>query len=217
MPRLARVTIPGIPYHVTQRGNRRQPVFFSEDDRHLYLRILLEQSRRYRLTFWAYCLMDNHVHFVAVPEREDSLARAFGEAHRRYTWTVNRRERWTGYLWQGRFASFPLDEAHLFAAMRYVERNPVEAGMVRWAEDYPWSSARAHAHRKDDPLLADNVVVDGVTDWTEFLRHPDEKTKAQIEQHSRTGRPFGRDHFVDKLEQLTGRILKKQSPGRKKK
>ena len=152
MVRLARITLPEIPYHVTQRGNRRQPVFFRNDDYRMYLRLLREQSERWGLRVWAYCLMTNHVHLLVVPETEQSLIRGLAETHRRYTCYVNFRKGWRGYLWQGRFASGPLDEGHLVAAMRYVERNPVEAGMVQTAMEYPWSSARAHGTGQPDPV-----------------------------------------------------------------
>ena len=210
MARLARVTIPRLPHHITQRGNRRQPVFFCQQDRQLYLRILLEQSRKSGVAFWAYCLMDNHVHFIAVPEREESLAKAFGETHRRYTSFINQREGWTGYLWQGRFASFPLDEAHVYAAIRYVERNPVDAGLVARAEEFPWTSARAHVNGTPDPLLARHVVKERVPDWADFLRSPQDEFKKQFARHAWTGRPFGDPAFVGRLEQLTGRRLHKR-------
>ena len=217
MPRLARVTVPGLPHHVTQRGNRRQRVFFSEEDRQLYLRLLREQSRRYGVAFWAYCLMDNHVHVIAVPERPESLARVFGEAHRCYTTLVNQREGWTGYLWQGRFASFPLDEAHGYAAIRYVERNPVEAGLVTRAEDYHWSSARSHVHKAHDPLLTPLRLAEEHGDWAGYLRTPADAVGLEIERHTRTGRPLGPPAFVERLEQLLGRRLQKQPAGRKQK
>ena len=217
MPRLARVIIPNIPHHITQRGNRRQPVFFSEEDRQLYVRVLLDQSRRYGVTFWAYCLMDNHVHFVAVPQAPDSFARAFGEAHRRYTSVIHQREGWTGYLWQGRFASFPLDEARVVAAVRYVERNPVVAGMVRVAEEYPWSSARAHVLKRHDPLVSACFLEEQIRDWAAYLGEERDEERALIERHSRTGRPLGSAAFVERLEQITGRPLTKQRAGRKRK
>jgi putative transposase len=216
MARLARVTIPGIPHHVTQRGNRRQPVFFCPSDRQYYLHCLLEESRRAGVQFWAYCLMDNHVHFIVVPEQADSLARTFGEAHRRYTRMVNTREGWTGYLWQGRFASFPLDEAHLYAAIRYVERNPVAAGMVTRAEAYAWSSARAHVEQRHDPILTSHFVADGIADWAGFLHGDDESFRTRMTAHARTGRPLGDAEFLERMEQVTGRQLAKQPAGRKK-
>jgi putative transposase len=216
MARLARVTIPHLPHHVTQRGNRRQRVFFCDQDRQLYLRILLEQSRKSGVAFWAYCLMDNHVHFIAVPAQEDSLAKTFGETHRRYTSLINRREEWTGYLWQGRFASFPLDEAHLYAAIRYVERNPVVAGLVARAEQFPWSSARAHVSGMPDPLLTRHFVIERIPDWAAFLRSPQDEFTKQFARHEWTGRPFGERAFVERLEQLTGRRLHKRSPGKRR-
>ena len=125
MARLPRLTLPDLPYHVTQRGNRRQAVFFREADRGLYLTLLREQATRYGLEVWAYCLMTHHVHLIVVPRQEQSLPRAIGETHRRYTRAIHCREGWRGYLWQGRFGSVLLDEPHLLAAVRYVERNPV--------------------------------------------------------------------------------------------
>ena len=190
---------------------------YNPDDRQRYLHLLLEQSRRYGVTFWAYCLMDNHVHFIAIPQRSESLARTFGEAHRRYSSVVNRREGWTGYLWQGRFASFPLDPAHSYAAVRYVERNPVKAGLVRRAEDYPWSSARAHVRQTHDPLLAPLPLMETIGDWAAFLQESDEDTAEAMARSSRTGRPFGPTGFVEGLEQFAGRPLRPQRPGRKPK
>ena len=217
MPRLARVTIPELPHHVTQRGNRRQRVFFHQEDKALYLRLLLEQSQRYGVQFWAYCLMDNHVHFIAIPQRPESLARTFGEAHRRYSSVINRREGWTGYLWQGRFASFPLDVAHCYAAIRYVERNPVEAGLVERAEDYSWSSARAHVHQSHDPLLVPFPLTAEISDWSAFLQEPATEVAESLAHHSRTGRPFGPATFVEQLERLAGRPLRPHRRGRKPK
>ena len=110
MARLARIVIPGVAHHVTQRGNRRLPVFFSDEDRHLYLALTAEAARGSGTTCLAWCLMDNHVHLVLVPENEDGLRATLGEAHRRYTRHVNFREGWRGHLFQGRFASYPMDE-----------------------------------------------------------------------------------------------------------
>ena len=144
MARIARVVIPDIPYHITQRGNRRQRVLFSDDDRIAYLELLSTAARTHAVEVWAYCLMDNHIHVIAVPRKIIGLAKAFAETHQRYTRMINFRKGWRGYLWQGRFFSCALDEPHLYAAMRYVEKNPVRAKMIERAEDYRWSSARAH-------------------------------------------------------------------------
>ena len=143
MAKMARVEVVGFPHHVIQRGNRRQNVFFKDSDKQEYLKILSLQADLFGMKVWAYCLMDNHVHLIVVPEREGSLTRTIGEAHRLYTRMVNFREGWRGYLWQGRFSSFPLDSDYLYHCVRYVERNSVRAGMVRRAEEYPFSSAKA--------------------------------------------------------------------------
>lgn len=153
MVRIARVVAPGIPHHITQRGNRRQATFFEVDDYRAYLALMGEWCRRCRVDVWAHCLMPNHVHLIAVPSTEDGFRRAIGEAHRRYTRRVNFREGWRGHLWQGRFASYPLDEAHLVAAARYVEQNPVKAGLAERAWGYPWSSAAAHVVGENDTLV----------------------------------------------------------------
>ena len=143
MPRLARVVLPELPHHVIQRGVRSMPVFASDHDRQKYLSLLKEFGARHGVQFWAWCLMTNHVHLVVVPKHDTSLARAIGEAHRRYTLALNVREGVRGHLFQERFHSFPIQtDRHLIAVVRYVERNPVRAGLARQAADYPWSSAR---------------------------------------------------------------------------
>ncbi len=136
MARLPRVVAPGVPHHVTQRGNRGQQTFFEADDFRLYLELMAEWCAARGVEIWAYCLMPNHVHLIAVPETEDALRRAIGEAHRRYTQAVNRRQGWTGHLWQGRFASFAMDEPNLLTAARHVELNPVRARLTVGAGDY---------------------------------------------------------------------------------
>jgi len=128
MARLARVVVAGYPHHVTQRGNRRQETFFGDDDYRSYLELMAEWCTRCGVEVWAYCLMPNHVHLVAVPSTSGALAAAIGEAHRRYTRGVNFRQGWRGHLWQGRFASYVMDETHLLAAVRYVEMNPRNLG-----------------------------------------------------------------------------------------
>ncbi len=141
MARIARVVVPGLPHHITQRGNRREPVFFGAEDYRLYRRLIATAARRDGAEIWAYCLMPNHVHLIVTPSDEDGLRATFAEAHRRYTEAINTRFHWTGHLFQGRFGAVVMDEPHLLAAVRYVALNPVIAGLVRHAEDWPWSSA----------------------------------------------------------------------------
>ena len=215
MARLPRLTLPDLPYHVTQRGNRRQAVFFREADRALYLTLLREQATRYELAVWAYCLMTNHIHLIVVPRQDGNLPRAIGETHRRYTRAINFHEGWRGYLWQGRFGSVLLDEPHLLAAVRYVERNPVTAGLVTHAEDYPWSSARAHVRSTPDPVLTSHFLKERITDWAGFLRQPaDDTLGKRLTQHGSIGRPLGSAAFLEQLEQRTGRRLRRGRPGR---
>jgi putative transposase len=216
MARIARVVVPDLPHHVVQRGNRRQEVFFSDDDRKAYLDYLKVYAKPAGIRIWSYSLIDNHVHLVAVPDKEDSLARGLAEAHRRYTRYINFGHDWRGYLWEGRFKSYPLSEAHLYAAMRYVERNPVRAGIVKNAWDYQWSSARAHVFKQKDPLLDDNFICTEISDWKSFLSEDDDQKELKLmRMHVNTGRPLGDTNFINKIEQLSGRILHKQKTGPK--
>ncbi|MFD1328874.1 transposase [Mycoplana ramosa] len=218
MPRTARIVIPGIPHHVTQRGNRRQPVFFRDEDYELYKELLAECCGRAGVSIWSYCLMTNHVHLIAVPKTEDALARGIGEAHRRYTSEINRRKRWTGYLWQGRFASFAMDEAYTLQAARYVERNPVAEKMVRRAEDYAWSSTRAHIAGRDDGLVQTAPLRAYVDDWRAFLKaDPADDFAAHFERHASSGWPLGEKQFLARLERRTGHPMQPAPRGRPRK
>ncbi len=145
MPRAARFVLSGVPHHITQRGNRRCQVFFSDADRRTYLAWLQSDAKHHGLEVLAYCLMTNHVHLVAVPAGPHSMERALRHLHMRYAQRINRMKDWKGHVWQGRYFSAALDESYFWAAIRYVEQNPVRAGLVSRAEDYPWSSARAHS------------------------------------------------------------------------
>jgi putative transposase len=216
MARLARVVAPGVPHHVTQRGNRRQPVFFNDDDYETYRTLLAEGCRAAGVAVWAYCLMPNHVHLILVPADADGLRAALGEAHRRYTRHVNFREDWRGYLWQGRFASFPMDEAYLLACARYVELNPVRARLARRARDWRWSSARAHLGAKNDALVRARPLLDRVPDWAALLAAGlGEAEHEAIRAAERTGRPLGAKPFVARLERRLGRRLARGKPGPK--
>ena len=218
MPRIARVVAPGLPHHVTQRGNRRQRTFFVEDDYEAYRELMATWCGHCGVEVWAYCLMPNHVHLVVVPESEDGLRRGIGEAHRRYTRRVNFRKRWRGHLWQGRFASYVLDEHYLLAAVRYVEMNPVKARLVRRPRQYRWSSAAAHLKGRDDALVRVAPLLELVGDWGKFLSEPiAPEAAAQLQAHERTGRPLGHEGFLIKLEKRLQRVLRPRRPGRKPK
>ena len=216
MARLPRVVAPGLPHHVTQRGNRRQQTFFTDEDYAEYRRMLADSCRNCGTEVLAYCLMPNHVHLILVPADEFGLRDALGEAHRRYTRMVNFREGWKGHLWQERFHSFVMDERHLLAAARYVERNPVRARLCARAEDWAWSSAAAHFARRDDALVAARPLLDLVADWAAFIgAGEDESFNELLRAHASTGRPFGSDSFVESLERQLARSLKRKKPGPK--
>jgi putative transposase len=215
MARIARVIAPGCPHHITQRGNRRQQTFFCDEDYLAYIDLMAQWCGKYGVEIWAWCLMPNHVHLIAVPPTEDALARAIGEAHRRYTRRINFREGWRGHLWQERFASFPLSEQHLLAVARYLEMNPVAAGLADQPGDYRWSSARAHLEGKDDALVKVAPLLAWVADWRNFLTLSSEEELDVLHLHERTGRPLGDEGFIAALEQRLGRVLLPQKPGPK--
>ncbi|PLX95311.1 MAG: transposase [Desulfuromonas sp.] len=216
MARLARAVAPGYPHHITQRGNRRQQTFFCDDDYQAYLDLMAEWCHRYKVEIWAWCLMPNHVHLIAVPETEDGLARAIGEAHRRYTRRINFRQEWRGHLWQERFASFIMDENYLLAASRYVELNPVAADLCQMPGDYRWSSARAHLRDEDDGLTTLSPLREMVSDWGAFLATDAKVDNETFRRHERTGRPLADASFVTMLEETLQRPLLPQRPGPKK-
>jgi putative transposase len=214
MARLARVIAPGLPHHVTQRGNRRQPIFLAPGDQEIYRDILAEQVRRRGVEVWAYCLMPNHVHLILTPCDERGLGLAVGEAHRRYTNFVNARGRWSGHLFQNRFASVVMDERHLLAAARYVSLNPVRARLAPSACDWPWSSARAHVAGRDDALVAVGPLLGRIDDFAAFLAEAEEpETVQRLRGSETTGRPLGGEAFVRDLEQRLGRKLTRDRPG----
>jgi putative transposase len=218
MPRIARVVVPGYAHHVTQRGNRRQQTFFGADDYVAYRELMAEWYRPCGVGVWAYCPMPNHVHLIAVPTSEDGLRRTVGEAHRRYTRRVNFRERWRGHLWQGRFASFVLDDYHLLTAARYVEMNPVRARLVARAKEYRWSSAGAHLAGRDDALVKVGPLLSMTGNWRVFLgKATSVAVRSRLQRHERTGRPLGDDEFIARLKATVNRVLTPRKAGRKPK
>ncbi len=221
MPRVGRIVIPGCPHHITQRGNNRQDVFFVDDDRRVYLAILKDRAERECLSVDGYCLMDNHVHLIATPERADSIAKAVGRTNFLYTQYVNRLHARSGHLWQNRFYSCALDDEHFWAAMAYVERNPVRSKIIRCAWRYAWSSAAAHCGASDKSELLDlgewRKLLD-VAAWKDALCGPrDDDDLMQLRLNTNRGRPLGSDSFVSKLERALGRRLRPLPVGRPKK
>ena len=222
MPRIARVVAVGYPHHITQRGNYRQKIFSDDTDHKKYISILKEESRRYNLIILAYCLMPNHVHFIGVPEKEDSMAKVFKYAHMKYSQYYNKKMRTAGHLFQGRFFSSVMDEMHTLACARYIERNPVRAKMVKKPYAYDWSSAKAHCGIKQLDELGVNklfgYIEEGQKTWKDFIEIPDNDDEVkEIREKTRKGRPLGINSFVEKLEKKVGRFLKLKPKGRPKK
>ena len=221
MPRIARAVAVGTPHHVTQRGNNRQDVFFVDDDRRTYLELLKSHAERFGLVVYGYCLMTNHVHLIVVPERQDALAKAIGRTHYDYTRYVNRLHGRSGHLWQSRFFSCPLDDEYYWAAMCYVERNPIRVRMVRRAWRYAWSSAAAHVSGDDSSGLLELSEWRQRKErdkWSVQLTEPqDDRTLSGVRLAMRTGRPLGSDRFISKIETLVGRRLRAAPAGRPRK
>jgi putative transposase len=206
MARLPRIVLPGIPHHVTQRGNRRERTFFEDGDYQLYLDLLADAAARAHVAIWSYCLMPNHVHIIAVPSDEDGLRRTFRHVHRHYTGYINARLRVTGHLWQGRFSSVAMDEAHLLAAFRYVALNPVRAGLVARAQDWRRSSVAALLAGEDDAVAKVAPVLDRVGDVAAFLgaQWDEAMGYAALRKAESVGRPIGSADWIADMEARTG-------------
>ncbi len=222
MPRIARVVAAGIPHHVTQRGNACQTVFDDSADRRVYLSLLRRYASEHGLGIWAWCLMTNHIHLLAVPKTGTGLANALGHTHRDYARYHNARSGKSGHLWQARYYSCPVDTPGVCTVMAYIERNPVRAGLVDRAEDYPWSSAVGHVTGRDESGFLDTALwLEDYTKerWRETLRVgiDDEALGERIRLATMTGRPFGSEEFAEGLEMVAHRRLRPRSAGRPKK
>ncbi len=212
MGRFARVVAVETAHHVTQRGVDQQKVFFTDADRNIYLDSLTKHCAQSRARILAYRLMSNHVHLVLVPEEPESLAVALRRTHSQYSTYLNARRGRVGHLWQNRFFSCPLDEAHLWVALRYVERNPVRAQMVERPEEYAWSSAAAHVGKN----LRASALLDwrfferegGVERWRPMLAEPEEILAVRrLQRGTFSGLPVGSPEFIQRLEKELGRPL----------
>jgi putative transposase len=223
------VVLPGVWHHVTQRGNRRQSIFFEDADRHFYLQLLGRHCSKHGVAITGYCLMTNHVHVIASPTRETSLARAFGQAHTDYARWLNLRRGETGHFWQNRYFSCPLDAEHQWAALRYVELNPVRAGMVEWA----WSSAAAHLGGRDisgfvnltewrdrwRPETWADALAEGLTDAATARENsggdPDRPSSRQRRFREASGEAIESPATTDaaRTEVKTGGIARSNGPG----
>ena len=219
MPRLPRIIAPGEPHHITQRGNRRKNTYHDTEDREVHLSLFEKYYTLYSVSVFSYCLMTNHIHLVATPPDKDSLSHAMRECQSAYALYFNRKYNWCGHLWQTRYYSCVLDESHFWAAICYVERNPVRAELVKMAEDYLWSSARAHCGLEGNSFLTSlPEIPDHIGNWSDWLAQNQEEAGLKLLRRvTRTGRPCGSDEFIIGLEANLGRILRLRKGGRKPK
>jgi len=216
MPRSARIVAPGYFYHITQRGNNRQVIFCDDVDRMWYLKIVEHYSVRVGVEVFAFCLMNNHVHFVARPDTVDGLARTFRCAHMRYAQYFNKKYRRSGHVWQGRYFSCLLDEGYLATVVKYVERNPVRAKLVKKAWDWIWSSAGYHVGADQSQMkLADITEYITVASWRQFLDKADDSVAIDgIRESTRVGNVLANSKALVALEKSLDRKLQKRRPGR---
>ncbi len=221
MPRTAGIVVSNLPYHITQRGNYRQNVFEDDEDRLSYLSWIDDYSKKYKLSIFAYCLMDNHVHFIAIPREENSLAKVFSISHMRYSQYFNKKKNASGHLWQGRFYSCVMDDNYLVTALRYVERNPVRAGIVRKPWQWKWSSAGEHVGQRKGILDIEKIttLIDtSDEEWKDYIDLAENKEEVEnIRKHTLLGRPLGEKDFIVKLGKKLGRVLSVLPRGRPKK
>jgi putative transposase len=216
MARLARVVIPGHPHLVTQRGNGRARTFFGDDDYALYQDLLATHCAAASVEVWAWCLMPNHLHLILVPSDRDGLRRALARVHRAYAGIIQARRKRSGHFWQGRFGAVAMDEDYLAAALRYVALNPVRARLVRRAQDWQWSSTRAHLRGRDDGLTALQPVKHRFPRFADLLAiDAAPEMFARLRAAESIGRPLGSDRFLARLERSTGRTLKAGKRGPK--
>jgi putative transposase len=216
MARLARVVIPGHPHHVTQRGNGGARTFFGDDDYALYRDLLATHCRAASVEVWAWCLMPNHVHLILVPTDQDGLRSALARVHRAYAGIIQARRKRSGHFWQGRFGAVAMDEDYLAAALRYVALNPVRARLVGRAQDWRWSSTRAHLRGRDDGLTALQPIKDRFPRFADLLAtEPDPDLFERLRAAESIGRPLGSDRFLARLERRTGRTLRPAKRGPK--
>ena len=220
MPRIARIIAPGYPHHITQRGNNRATVFFDDEDRQTYLKLLAGYAHKHSLQIWAYCLMDNHIHLLAVPETETALARGIGLTNQVYTQYLNHKRTQSGRVWQNRFFSCVVgNEQYLWAVARYIERNPLKVGLAERPEDYRWSSAKAHFTETNDTVLSSTTWLppSEKAAYAKFVLAENDEMDDAIRKATRTGRPFGSEDFIERLGFQLNQSLQPQKVGRPRK
>ncbi len=222
MPRIGRIVAVGHPHHITQRGNYRQKIFSNNADRKKYLSFLKDECNRYGLAILAYSLMPNHIHFIALPSKKDSMAKVFKYTHMKYSQYYNKKMRAQGHLFQGRFFSSVMDELYTLSCARYIERNPVRAKMVEKPYLWEWSSAKVHCGIDIFDVLGVNKLFDYIEEtqktWKAFIEMPGNPDEIkQIREQTRRGRLLGDSNFIKNLEIKLNRFLRLKPRGRPKK
>ncbi|WP_017462649.1 transposase [Dyella ginsengisoli] len=226
MPRQARLELPGIPLHVTQRGVNRCAIFVDDEDREHYYRLLGEATREHGIAVHAYVFMGNHVHLLLTSPQRDGLSRAMRNLGQCYVQAFNRRHRRCGTLWQGRFKSCLVDsECYLLTVYRYIELNPVRAAMVERPEQFPWSSVHANLSLQEDPLVTPHpayLALDcdptvRAKAYGEWLRQGvSEDDLLHIREHLQKERALGDRTFQALVERALGRSVAARPQGRPK-
>ncbi len=223
MPRRARVVVPEMAHHVIQRGNYQQYIFENDEDFRTYLYLVNEYSQQHQVKIHAYCLMNNHVHFILTPEDQNGLAEIFRNVHTRFSQYKNLQKRRLGHLWQGRFYSCVLSRTHVLRAIRYVEMNPVRAKMVKKPWEYIWSSTRQHLKQEQSAIIKTDFhgcCLDmGLNhkNWKEYLLNEDNEMITEMRNKTQKGLAIGDKNFITTIEKRFGIVLSERKVGRPKK
>ncbi|MEW5745789.1 MAG: transposase [Nitrospirota bacterium] len=219
MPRIARAVAVAFPHHIIQRGNNRGKVFFDQEDREKYRQLLKKYSTKWECPVLAYCLMGNHVHLLVRPRGEESLYKMMQGLTLCYTQHINRKYEKSGRLWESRYHSCIVDrENYLWAAARYIEQNPRRAKIVKKEEEYPYSSAKAHIEGRRDDILGEELFPEAQRkDYVSFIRESiTEEEMQRLKYSTRTGRPFGGEEFIKRMEKTLNKTFIVKKPGRPK-
>ncbi len=219
MTRRSRIVIPAAPHHVTQRGARRQDIFFGPEYYQHYLNLLSFYCRQNHVEIISYCLMTNHVHLILVPSTEDALSDCLARVHQRYATDINKIKTWKGHLWQQRYYSSPLEESHLWTAMRYIAQNPVRAKLITNPIDYPWSSAKAHCGLETSAVITPHHSLQSElsrkNDWIQWLKGKEDTVAIdQLRAATKRDLPCGSEAYIQRLEDRFGIPMRPGKVGR---
>lgn len=218
MARQARIIVPNTPHHISQRGNRGEPIFFEKDDFSHYMEILQKSLKAFELDLLSFCLLPNQIHLLTEPKTKDDISRCIGETNRQYTRYINQKKNWTGHLFQNRFFSYAMDEQHALRAARFIETLPVTANITEKPQNYLWSSAKYRIKTIENSPIKPFNTFHLDQNWEDFLgRTMDTEELKRIQTHLQTGRPRGSHLFLDTVEKQLGRVVRPQKRGRKPK